>query len=163
MSNSIQQSARWLATGPPQKFELLRPSKVTRRVNTDSQNPEVAGDPQKSFCHNVYGEESTWQMSQQQLKTQTDATDSSLLQSRLEEVQRQMDNGEQQVRGVWQLWEGDNANVNTAYYQTCGVLTRESDPNAQGPLAVPIVQESRLFNFNQLAATLDDMQVEALL
>lgn len=102
-------------------------------------------------------------MSQQQLKTQTDATDSSLLQSRLEEVQRQMDNGEQQVRGVWQLWEGDNANVNTAYYQTCGVLTRESDPNAQGPLAVPIVQESRLFNFNQLAATLDDMQVEALL
>ncbi|WFD36411.1 hypothetical protein MCUN1_003290 [Malassezia cuniculi] len=164
MNNSIHQSARWLAMGPSQKLDLLRShSSMVRRLSTDSQNPDSVSDIRRSLSQSMNMDElmTTGDTPSQHTSQCSNIPDFGLLQSRLEEVQSKMDNGEQQVRGAWQLWETDPTPYGSSYGTSSS--TRGDEPFLHGNLAVPVVQESRLFNFNQMAATLEDMRVETLL
>lgn len=169
MNNTFQQTALRLALSTTAKIDLLRSQHgMVRRLSTDSQNAEDKIEIRKSLSNPVdEADENTGVTDTQQKAAENsaaDAPDLTLLSNKLEEVQRGMDNGEQQIRGVWQLWNNDHADSCAPYGATCTVIAcGDNDPQMlQVNPAVPIVQESRLFNFKQLAAALDDMTVEPM-
>lgn len=170
MNNTFQQTALRLALGTTAKVDLLRSQHgMVRRISTDSQNAEDRNEFRKSLNNPVDEADETAGINNTQRKAADNATadvpDFTLLNNKLEEVQRGMDNGEQQIRGVWQLWNNDHADGFAPYGASCTLLAGgDNDPQLlQVNPAVPIVQEPQLFNFNQLAAALDDMAVEPMI
>ena len=159
-----------LALGTAAKVDLLRSQNgMVRRLSTDSQNAEDRNEIRKFLNNPVCEADETAGGNYTQLKAADNAAanvpDFTLLSDKLEEVKRSMDNGEQQIRGVWQLWNNNQADGCAPYGATCTVIAcGDNDPQlVQANPAVPIIQESRLFNFNQLAAALDDMAFEQMI